>query len=306
MADVEYKSVNKGVMHACGHDVHTACLLGAAGILNERRKDFSGEVRLFFQQGEEVGGGGRLFARDKVFQDVSRVFGLHTAPDLRCGTVGVKSGINNASVDHFVMEIEGKSAHVCAPHLGADALFIASQIVVSLQAVTARMTSPTEPVVIGIGKLQAGTAYNTVASNAVLEGTTRNISEENRTRINTLVQKTAEHIAAIYGGRVKMIWEDFAPPLVNDASVCEEVKTAIREISEEIAIVTDRELYLSGDDFAMLQLHVPGVYAYLGTFNPDIPQTQNQYHSDCFTVDEDALVIGAALYAGCALWWLQH
>lgn len=305
-SDVEYRSENRGVMHACGHDAHTACLLGAARILAGRKAEFSGEVRFFFQQAEEVGGGGRLFAGDGSMDGVERVFGLHTAPDLPVGTVGVKSGVNNASVDHFVITVTGKSSHVCAPHLGVDALYIASQIVVALQAVVTRRTSPVEPVVIGVGKLTAGTAYNAVAASAVLEGTTRNISPENRSRVNRLVEETARGIAQIYGGSVSVEWEDFTAPLINDAQVCREAVTVIDGIFGEGTAFTGRELYLSGDDFAELLKRAPGVYVYLGTGNSELPETLNPYHSDRYAIDESAMTIGAGIYAGYALWWLKE
>ena len=303
---VAWRSENAGVMHACGHDVHTACLLGAARILTERKDSFAGEVRLFFQQAEEIGAGGRLFAKDAVLGGAERVFGIHTAPDLEVGQIGVKPGINNASVDHFVIRVEGKSSHVCTPHKGVDALYIASQIVVSLQAVVTRMNSPVEPVVIGVGKFQAGTSYNAVASQALLEGTTRNISPENRKKINELVEKTAEGIAGIYGGKVTIEWEDFCSPLINDPKVCREAVDIIGQMYGKNAVYQNRELFLSGDDFADLLGKVPGVYVYLGTADPHDPLTQNPYHSDCFFVDERAIPIGTAVYAAYAYWWLRE
>ena len=182
-----YRSENAGVMHACGHDAHAACLLGAAKILAANRDAFGGEIRLVFQPGEEIGKGAKPFVAAGVLDGAERVFGLHTAYDLEAGTVGLKPGINNAAVDHFRIRVHGKSTHVSTPHLGVDALYIASQIVVAVQGLVTRRTSPTEPVIIGIGKLNAGTTYNAVAAFAEMEGTTRTISQESRDRVRAQV-----------------------------------------------------------------------------------------------------------------------
>ena len=199
-----YRSENAGVMHACGHDAHAACLLGAAKILSENRDAFSGKVRLVFQPGEEIGKGAKPFVAAGVLDGAERVFGLHTAYDLEAGTVGLKPGINNAAVDHFRIRVHGKSTHVSTPHLGVDALYIASQIVVAVQGLVTRRTSPTEPVIIGIGKLNAGTTYNAVAAFAEMEGTTRTISQESRDRVRAQVSETAQSIAALYGGTAEI------------------------------------------------------------------------------------------------------
>ena len=147
----QYCSRTPGVMHACGHDAHTACLLGAAMLLAKHRAEFGGEVRLIFQPAEEIGQGAKPFVEAGAMEGADRVFGIHTASDLRSGTVGLKPGLNNAAVDHFSIQVRGKSAHVSTPQLGVDALYIASQIVVALQALVTRLTSPVEPVIIGVG-----------------------------------------------------------------------------------------------------------------------------------------------------------
>ena len=294
-----YRSENAGVMHACGHDAHAACLLGAAKILSENRDAFSGKVRLVFQPGEEIGKGAKPFVAAGVLEGAERVFGLHTAYDLEAGTVGLKPGINNAAVDHFRIRVHGRSTHVSTPHLGVDALYIASQIVVGLQAIVTRRTSPVEPVVIGVGQLTAGTTYNAVAESAVLEGTTRTVSQEQRYRLRALVDQAAQNTAAVYGGSARIVWTDFTPPLINDPQVCAEASEVAAHLGA--AVVTDRALSLSGDNFAEFQLHVPGAYAYLGTGNPKLPNTLISNHNGGFDIDETALPLGAALYAGYAM-----
>lgn len=297
--DVPYRSQTPGMMHACGHDAHTTCLLGAAKVLSAHRADFGGEVRFLFQPAEEIGQGARPLIAAGMLDGAQRVFGLHTASDLPAGTVGVKPGANNAGVDHFIIRIHGKSAHVSTPQLGVDALYIASELVVALQSIVTRMTSPVEPVLIGVGKLNAGTAYNAVAEAAVLEGTTRMFSPESRAHLRETINAAAAHISALYGGTAEVEWDDFATPLTNDAGVCGEVE----RVADALGIPTtaNRALSLSGDDFAEYLLQTKGAYAYLGTANPKKPHTCISNHRGDFDIDEETLPLGAALYAAYAL-----
>lgn len=299
--DAPYASEVDGVMHACGHDAHTAALLGSAKILAENKHAFGGEIRFIFQPAEEVGRGAKPFVEAGVMNGVKRVFGVHVASDLPVGTVGLKPGMNNASVDHFAINIQGKSVHVSTPHLGADALYIACQSVVALQGLVTRCTSPVEPVILGIGKLNAGTTYNAVAEFAELEGTTRTVSQKMRTQMQENINKTVHHIAEIYGAKAEIIWTDYAAPLVNSAEVCLEVGEIVNRIWGEGKVITDRNISMGGDNFGEFLLYAPGAYAFVGSANPALENTKNAHHNGNFDIDEQALEVAASLYVGYAL-----
>lgn len=300
----EYASANEGVMHACGHDAHTAALLGAAAVLKEKEKELKGQVRLFFQQGEEFGQGAGVFLKEGLLEGADRVFGIHVASNIPVGNIGLSAGPVNASVDHFVINVEGKSAHVSTPHLGIDALYIAAQIVNGLQGIVSRQTDPADTVVVGIGVLQAGDAYNIIAGNAKIEGTTRCFTVKTREETNRRIERIARSIGEAYGAEVSVEFEDFASPLINDRQVCEEVRQIAADIVGEEHIIP-RERSLGGDDFAEYLLKVPGAYAYVGTGNQEKQNTVLPQHADRYDIDEEGVLIGANLYADYALQFLR-
>ena len=239
LKEVSYHSQNAGVCHACGHDAHTATLLTAAKILKAKENEFSGQVRLFFQQAEEIGQGARQFVQAGLLDGVTRVFGAHVTSHLDSGKISLTAGPQNASCDYFKIQIHGKGAHVSTPQLGVDALYIASQIVVQLQTIVSRNTDPLETVVVGVGKLEAGTQYNIVAEHAVLEGTTRSFLPEVRKFTNDRVVRIAKETAALYGAEAEVEFLDFAAPLVNDAKAVEEVTAVTAEFLPREDIISD-------------------------------------------------------------------
>ncbi|MGO1637920.1 M20 metallopeptidase family protein [Ancrocorticia populi] len=301
---VSYRSQNDGVMHACGHDSHIVSLLGAAKALSEARSAFGGTVKLIFQPDEEHGYGALDFVDAGVLEGVERTFGLHAASDLPSGTLGICEGLNFAAVDLFTINVHGAGAHVSRPHLGGDALYIASSIVVAIQALVARTTDPVEPVVIGVGSFHAGTTYNALAETAMLEGTTRTVDEATRLALRAKIDQLVTSTAATFGASAEVSWRHVTPAVVNPRDVSEEVALAAAEIGSDVVIVKERPYSLGGDNFAEFQARVPGVYAFVGTGNPEVPNSQNSHHNGNFDIDEAALPLGASLYAEYAYWWL--
>lgn len=302
---VSYASVNEGVMHACGHDSHAAALLGAAAALKEKEGQLKGKVLLFFQQGEEFGQGARVFIRDGLLKGADRVLGIHVASNIPVGSIGLSAGPVNASVDHFVIKVEGKSAHVSTPHLGVDALYVATQIVNALQGIVSRQTNPIDTVVVGIGVLHAGDAYNIVAGHARIEGTTRCFTQETRNKTNQRIREIAEAVGKAHGALVTVEFEDFASPLINNELVCEEVRPVAEEIVGKEHVIC-RERSLGGDDFAEYLLQVPGAYVYVGTGNSEKPNTIVPQHADNYDIDEEGILIAANIYTDYALKFLAE
>lgn len=306
LKEVPYHSQNAGVCHACGHDAHTATLLTAAKILKAKENEFSGQVRLFFQQAEEIGQGARQFVQAGLLDGVTRVFGAHVTSHLDSGKISLTAGPQNASCDYFKIQIHGKGAHVSTPQLGIDALYIASQIVVQLQTIVSRNTDPLETVVVGVGKLQAGTQYNIIAEHAVLEGTTRSFLPDVRKFTNDRVVKIAKETAALYGAEAEVEFLDFAAPLVNDTQAVEEVTAVATPIFQRENIISDFQKALGADDYADYLAVTRGMYAFVGTRNVKDPHTAVAHHHGLFDVDEEALLLSCNVYVDYALWVLNE
>lgn len=302
---VPYASTCPGVMHACGHDAHTAALLGAARALRRLESDFAGEVRLVFQPAEEFGAGSFLFLRGGWLEGADRSFGIHMQSDLPVGQVAMNPGAENASVDHFTIRILGRSAHVSTPELGADALYAAAQIVTALQGLVGRLKNPTDPALIGVGVFRAGEGYNIVAREAVIEGTVRCFSEETRAMLNGKIADTVRSVAALYNTTAEIETESFARALINDAEVYAETAPVIESVVGKGNLVP-KALSLGGDDMAEIIAAIPGVYAYVGSGNEAVPGSRLAHHTPGFDIDERCLPIAASLYVESALFWLKR
>ncbi|MFR5713652.1 MAG: amidohydrolase [Clostridium sp.] len=302
---VPYHSENPGVCHACGHDAHAATLLTAARILKSKEAEFSGQIRLFFQQAEEIGAGARLFVQDGLLDGAARVFGAHVSSRLESGKIALTAGPQNASCDYFKIKVTGRGAHVSTPHLGIDAAYIASQIVVNLQSIVARSTNPLETVVVGVGVVRAGTQYNIVAEHAEIEGTTRSFLPEVREFTNRRVREIAEQTARMYGAEAEVEFKDFAAPLINDVQAVKEVTAVTEQLICREQIVSDYEKALGADDFADYLAVTRGMYAFVGTHSEKKPGSGVAHHHGLFDLDEEALLLSCNVYVDYALWVME-
>ena len=292
-------------MHACGHDAHTAGLLGACRILVNHKDDIYGKIVINFQQAEEIGYGARQFIDRGLVKNVDRTFGMHVASNIETGYISLTPGPNNASVDWFKISVKGKAAHVSTPQAGVDALYIASQIVCSIQGIVSRLSSPMDNVLVGIGRLEAGQAYNIVAPSAQMEGTVRCLTPEVRRKTKEAIERIASNVASSYGGEVSFEWKDFTSPLINDKESCLEASEVAKKILGTDHIITNREPALGGDDMAEYIIAAPGCYGFVGSHKKGDPKTGVAHHNEYFDIDEDCLLVSVAMYAGYAIDYLS-
>jgi amidohydrolase len=300
--DVPYKSKNNGVMHACGHDVHTSSLLGTAKILHELKDQFEGTVRFLFQPGEEKNPGGASFMiRDGALKNPtpSSIIGQHVFPLLPVGKIGVREGMYMASSDEIYLKVIGKGGHGAAPELTVDPIVIASHIIIGLQQVISRNASPKQPTVLTFGKIVGGTATNIIPDEINIAGTFRAMNETWRAEGLKKIKKMAESIAEGMGGKCEVTISQGYPYLENNPEVTRRIKKAAEEYVGKENVV-DIDITLGSEDFAFYSHVVPASFYRLGTRN-EAKGIISYVHTPTFDIDEDALKIGPGLMAWMAI-----
>lgn len=301
---VSYKSKHPGVMHACGHDMHMAVVLGAAAVLSELRDRLPGRVRFIFQPAEEQPpGGARPMIANGAMKGVDIILGLHNEPNLPTGRISLRDGPVMASVYDFDLVIQGRSGHAARPHTAVDAIATAAEVVESLQKVVSREISPMASTVISFGSIQGGTARNVVADRVVLRGTSRALSPDVARQVPKLIKRTVAGICKARGARFEMIEVAGYPILRNDPAVNRLLKSSYDSLFGA-GKVKETEMMLGGEDFACYLDEAPGAMFRLGIRNKKI-KADRPWHSSDFMVDDDAIVYGTALMVAATMNYLH-
>lgn len=296
--EVSYKSKYEGVMHACGHDVHTTCLLGAARILEELKDEWEGTVKLIFQPGEEKNpGGASLMIKEGVLENPKpqAIFALHVNPQLETGRLSFRPGIAMAAADELYITIRGKGGHAATPHLATDSILIASQLIIALQQVISRRRNPLQPSVLTITSIQGGNTTNVIPPEVKLMGTFRSFDETWRNEAHELIKKISSELVHAMGAEVDIHIDKGYPPVVND----EKLYTAARKKAEEYvgtAQVEETEIRMGAEDFGYYSQLIPGCFFRLGTGNKSKGITSG-VHTPTFDIDENAIETGMGIMA---------
>ena len=298
----EYISQNIGVMHACGHDVHTSSLIGAAAILFQLKEEFEGTIKLIFQPGEEkLPGGASLMIKENVLKnpEVNNIIGQHVMPQLPAGTVGFRSGLYMASTDEIYVRVIGKGGHGAMPHLNIDPVLISAHIITSLQQIVSRNASPIIPTVLSFGKVIANGATNVIPNEVYMEGTFRTLDEKWRADAHIKMKQMAEMIAESMGGKCEFEVRKGYPFLKNDIELTARSKKYAQEYLGKENVV-DLDIWMAAEDFSYFTQELPACFYRLGTRNEERGITSS-VHTPTFDIDESALEIGAGLMAWIAV-----
>lgn len=302
--DVDYKSKNSGMMHACGHDGHIAGLLTAAKILNESKSEFKGKVKLLFQPSEEGGAGAPIMIAEGAVDDVDAILGIHLWNECEIGTVSVEAGPRMASAGLFKIFINGKGGHGSMPHQGVDAGLVAASIHLNLQAIASREVDPLKAAVVSVGIMRAGNSFNIMPDEAYLEGTTRCFNKDVNDSLEDQIRRVAENTALAFRAHARLEYTQLVSPVINDDLLSSLAQNSVSTLLGPQANVLF-EKTMAGEDFSLYSQKTKAVFAFVGTKNENKLECFPHHHPK-FDIDEDALAISSGLYAQFAIDYLNQ
>jgi hippurate hydrolase len=302
---LEYASQNKGVMHACGHDAHTAMLASAARVLCDRRGELAGRVVFMFQPGEEGGFGAKVMLEHGLFDVGGRpdaAFALHQSPSMPTGMIAVKPGATMASTNNFNIRIVGKGGHASMPHLAVDPIPVACELVMALQSYVTRRVDAFDPAVVTVAKIRAGTTLNVVPEDALVLGTIRTVSAKTRAMVVAGVEELAKGIASAHGCEAQVEMTEGYPVTVNDDTMAGYVRDVAQGVVGSELVRWLPAPVMGAEDFSYVIERVPGMLAFLGArAASEDPETAPQNHSNIVVFEEGPMALGVALYTAAAL-----
>jgi len=304
--DVSYKSQSDGVMHACGHDGHTAMLLIAAKILVKHKDEIKGNIKFVFQPCEEtMPGGAKAMIDDGVLENphVNAAFGIHLTSSVPTGRIGIREGAMMAAGDKFVVDVMGKGGHGAKPHLTVDPIVISSYVIQALQTIVSREVNPIEAIVLTIGEIEGGTAFNVIPSDVRFTGTVRTFNESLHKEIPTRMERIIKGVCQAFRAQYKLDYQAGVPALVNDSAKAKLVKSIAEKVVGKEHIVDYQTM--GYDDVSYFLQEVPGAYYVIGSGNKD-RGTDYPHHNPRFNIDEDSLPIGAEMHIRVALGFLRN
>ena len=297
--NLPYKSINDGIMHACGHDAHTAMLLGSAEVLSKMKNKINGEIRFIFQPAEEGYGGAKYMIKDGAIDNVDEIYGMHVWNYQKSGTVGIQSGPVMAAADIFTIDIHGIGGHGAAPQGTVDSIVVASQLIQAFQTIVSRNTNPIDSTVVTIGQVNGGYNFNIIADKVTLKGTTRAYTEDNRNLIKQRIKEIISGLAKTYGAEIKLKYKDGYPPVINNPEITSNVKKIAKKVVGNN--VTKPYLSMGGEDFSYFANKIPGCFFFLGTMPENAPAMSIPQHCSHFNIDEKAMLIGSSIFVELAL-----